>query len=171
MRGIIGILFLLLTIISCQENKNNTSNVKQTDWENRKSEIEDFGHLTQGKTYLPVYSHIYHRYEDREYLLTVTVSLRNISPSDSVHILKADYYNTEGDRIRHYLEDPIYLKPLETLEIIIEEDDTEGGSGANFIFDWAVNNEKNPPLFEAVMISTHGTQGLSFTTQGVQIFR
>ena len=60
---------------------------------------------------------------------------------------------------------------METLEIIIEEDDTEGGSGANFIFDWAVNNEKNPPLFEAVMISTHGTQGLSFTTRGVQIFK
>jgi hypothetical protein len=30
-------------------------------------------------------------------------------------------------------------------------------------------NDKNPPLFEAVMISTYGQQGLSFTTRGVQI--
>ena len=47
MRGIIGILFLLLTMMSYQENKNKTAIVKQTDWENRKSEIEDFGHLDQ----------------------------------------------------------------------------------------------------------------------------
>ena len=140
MRGIFGIIILLLTIISCQENKNKITTEKRADWENRKSEIEDFGNLVQGKTYLPVYSHIYHHMEDRKYLLTVTVSIRNTSPSDSIHILKADYYNTEG------------------------------GSGANFIFDWAVKNEKNPPLFEAVMISTHGTQGLSFTTRGIQIF-
>ena len=59
---------------------------------------------------------------------------------------------------------------METVEIIIEEQDIEGGSGANFVFDWAIKNAKNPPLFEAVMISTYGQQGLSFTTRGVQIF-
>jgi hypothetical protein len=64
---------------------------------------------------------------------------------------------------------PIYLKPLETVEIIIEEQDIEGGSGANFVFDWAMANGKNPPLFEAIMISTHGQQGLSFTTRGVPV--
>jgi len=41
---------------------------------------------------------------------------------------------------------------LETVEIIIEDRDMEGGSGANFVFDWAIENDKNPPLFEAVMI-------------------
>ena len=169
MKGIIGIFFILLTMISCQEKNTTTETAKPTDWENRKSEIKDFGHLVQGKTYLPIYSHISHRFEDSWYLLTVTISIRNMSPDTSVHILNADYYNTEGVKIRQYLEYPISLKPMETIEIVIEEDDTEGGSGANFIFDWAVNNETTPPLFEAVMISTHGAQGLSFTTRGVQI--
>ena len=59
---------------------------------------------------------------------------------------------------------------METIEIVIEEQDIEGGSGANFVFNWATLNDKNPPLFEAVMISTYGQQGLSFTTRGVQIY-
>ena len=74
-----------------------------------------------------------------------------------------------AENIRQYIRKPIFIKPLETLEIIIEEQDTEGGSGANFIFDWAKTKDKNPPLFEAVMISTYGQQGLSFTTRGVPI--
>jgi 5,10-methenyltetrahydromethanopterin hydrogenase len=83
--------------------------------------------------------------------------------------LKADYINTIGENIRQYIKKPIYLKPLETIEIVINEQDIEGGSGANFIFDWTMKNEKNPPLFEAVMISTYGQQGLSFTTRGVPV--
>ena len=116
------------------------------------------------------YSHIYHIHEHRTFDLTITVSIRNISPTDSVYILKADYYNTIGENIRQYIKKPIFLRPLETLEIIIEEQDMEGGSGANFVFDWAKRNDINPPLFEAVMISTYGQQGLSFTTRGLPVF-
>jgi hypothetical protein len=108
-------------------------------------------------------------HEHQTFDLTSTVSIRNISLSDTVYILTADYYNTIGENIRQYIQKPIYLKPLETLEIIIEEQDFEGGSGANFVFEWAKAKKKNPPLFEAVMISTYGQQGLSFTTRGVEI--
>jgi hypothetical protein len=86
-----------------------------------------------------------------------------------LYISKANYHNTAGKNIRTYLNNPVYLAPLETLEIIIAEQDIEGGSGANFIFDWAIKNEKNAPVFEAVMISTNGQQGLSFTTRGVPV--
>jgi hypothetical protein len=126
--------------------------------------------LIWGKTYLPVYSHIYHGYEHKTFNLTVTISIRNKSVNDSVFLAQANYYNTEGVEIRQYLSDPIYIKPLETIEFVIEEDDDEGGSGANFIFDWAMVNDKNTPLFEAVMISTSFQQGLSFSTRGVQIY-
>lgn len=67
------------------------------------------------------------------------------------------------------ISNPIYLKPLETQEIIIQEQDIEGGSGASFIFNWMSKDFENSPLFEAVMISTYGQQGLSFTTRGVLI--
>lgn len=170
MKNIIKIIFIILLLSSCQGEKENKID-KSTDFESRKTEITNLNDLVQGKSYLPVYSHIYHRYENRTFDLTITISIRNITLTDPIYILKADYFNTNGDNIRQYIQKPIYLKPMETIEIIIAEDDNEGGSGANFVFEWAVKNDKNPPLFEAVMISTNGQQGLSFSTRGVQIFK
>lgn len=168
MRKIFELLAIILIISSCREETDKYP-IKQANWESKKSDIENFDNYVIGKTYLPVYSHIYHIHEHRTFDLTITVSIRNVSPTDTVYIFKADYYNTIGENIRQYIKNPIHLNPLETLEIIIEEQDIEGGSGANFVFDWAKINAKNPPLFEAVMISTYGQQGLSFTTRGVQI--
>ncbi len=168
MKRIFYILFMISLLPSCQGEKEET-HVNKTDWVERKTAVTDFDDLIQGRSYLPAYSHIYHRYDNHTFDLTITVSIRNISTNDSVYILKADYYNTQGDKIREYLDHPVYLKPMETVEIIIAESDKEGGSGANFLFDWAVNNPENPPLFEAVMISTYGQQGLSFSTRGVQV--
>jgi hypothetical protein len=169
MRKIIRIIFLSLVFLSCQSETDKNLD-QQVDWESRKSEIVDFNDYIQGKTYLPVYSHIYHIHEHKTFDLTITISIRNVSMTDSVYILKADYYNTVGTNVRQYLKAPVFLMPLETVEIIIEDRDMEGGSGANFIFDWAMENDKNPPLFEAVMISPYEQEGLAFTTRGVRIF-
>ena len=169
MKNLIGIITLVLVFNSCG-NETDKYPIKQGDWESRISGIKDFTDFFHGKTYLPVYSHIYHIHEHRTFDLTVTVSMRNVSTTDTVFIIKADYFNTVGENIRQYIKSPIYLIPLETLEIIISEQDLEGGSGANFVFDWAMKNDMNPPLFEAVMISTNGQQGLSFTTRGVPVF-
>jgi hypothetical protein len=143
--------------------------VKKIDWEKRKAEVSNFETFVNGKTYLPVYSHVYHIHDQRTFDLTITISIRNLSPSDSLYIINADYYNTAGDKIRQYVESPVFVKPLETLEIVIAEEDREGGSGANFIFDWAMKDHKNPPVFEAVMISTYSGQGISFLTRGIPI--
>ncbi|WP_439182626.1 DUF3124 domain-containing protein [Carboxylicivirga taeanensis] len=162
------ILFIALLSFSCQHPAKKDT-IKIVDWANRKSAPADFNGYAQGQSYLPVYSHIYHIHEHRTVDLAVTISIRNISQSDTVHILKADYFNTQGDHIRQYLKHPVFLKPMETIEIIIKEQDNEGGSGANFVFDWAAKNSNIPPLFEAVMISTYGQQGLSFITRGVKL--
>ena len=174
MRGIIARRICLAAILLCWltacETKREMSSVGPVNWEKRAAGSLLTEALTKGSTYLPVYSQIYQLHEKVTYDLTVTVSLRNISPKDTVFIFRADYYNTEGHIIRKYFNDPIYIKPLETVEIVIDEADTAGGTGGNFIFDWGVPNERNAPLFEAVMISTTGQQGLSFLTRGVRIF-
>ena len=163
-------LFLFLLILfSCGREKE--IDYKHTlEWTSRQCDASQVEGLQKGKTYLPVYSHIYHRYDHHTFDLTITVSIRNVSLTDTVYIFSADYFDTYGKNIRQYLKHTVYLKPMETIEIIIEEEDQEGGSGANFIFDWAVKNPQNPPLFEAVMISTSGQQGLSFSTRGVNIY-
>lgn len=169
MRNIFKLLIIVLLLSACDRKETDKYPIKQTDWKSKQVSIDNFDNYSHGKTYLPIYSHIYHVHEHRTFDLTITVSIRNISLSDSVYILTADYYNTIGENIRQYIKTPIYLNPLETIEIIIEEQDIEGGSGANFVFEWAKANDKNPPLFEAVMISTYGQQGLSFATRGVPI--
>ncbi len=57
----------------------------------------------------------------------------------------------------------------EQVVLLIDEIDKEGGTGANFIFEWTIKRKSNEPIFESVMISTSGQQGLSFTTQGIRI--
>ena len=125
--------------------------------------------LQVGQTYLSVYSEIYSQTEHVTHKLTTTVSMRNINVGDTIFVNKAVYYDTHGHAVRSYFEQPIFIAPLETVEIVIDETDVEGGTGANFLFDWKIPTGAHEPFFEGVMISTSGQQGLSFTTQGKRV--
>ena len=162
------LLLSLISLNSC-DSPNRTSSSNPTSWKKHEAILPGQDSLFYCKTYLPVYSRIYQQHKNKTYNLTVTVSLRNISLTDTVYVLTAEYFNTEGDFIRSYFSKPIQLKPLETADIIIDETDNEGGTGGNFIFNWAVKDKNVEPLFEAVMISTTGQQGMSFLTRGIII--
>ena len=123
--------------------------------------------LSRGQSiYTPVYSHIYSGNKERPFQLTVTLSIRNIDMKHTIKISKVDYYDTKGALIRRLVETPVEIKPLATLEFVIPEADTSGGSGANFIADWISVVPVNPPIFETVMIGTQSQQGISFTSRG-----
>lgn len=165
-----GILLLLLTALfaSC-ENEKTISSYDPVDWEARGVEKSVTDSLKKGQSYLSVYSEIYSQTEHRTHNLTSTVSMRNVDMKDTIYIDKAEYFNTQGEPIRIYFNHPIYIAPMETVEIVVDETDIEGGTGANFIFEWSTKESSPEPLFEGVMISTSGQQGLSFTSKGVRI--
>ena len=165
-----GILVLLLTALfaSC-ENEKTISSYDPVDWEARGVEKSVTDSLKKGQSYLSVYSEIYSQTEHRTHNLTSTVSMRNVDMKDTIYIDKAEYFNTQGEPIRIYFNHPIYIAPMETVEIVVDETDIEGGTGANFIFEWSTKEYSPEPLFEGVMISTSGQQGLSFTSKGVRI--
>jgi hypothetical protein len=165
--SIITLILLVFILFGCGQERRSSTN-KTIDWESRKVAIDPMDTLIHGATYLSVYSQIYSETEDQTHNLTVTVSMRNTNV-DTVFITSAKYYNTHGQLVRTYFDHPIQLNAMETLEIIIAEVDKEGGTGGNFIFDWAVPNNDSMPLFEAIMISTSGQQGLSFRTEGKRI--
>lgn len=168
MRYLFVLLLCSLCFLSC-ENDKEISSINPVNWEKRRVTSPLIDSLRNGQSYLPVYSEIYSESEHLTINLTATVSLRNINPNESIYLKKASYYDTKGNLIRTYFDFPIYIKPLETIEIVIDERDTTGGAGANFVFDWAVKEPLHEPFFEAVMISTIDQLGLSFTTQGVTI--
>lgn len=116
--------------------------------------------------YIPIYSEIYNRTKDTKVLLTATLSIRNTSETDTLFLGRVEYFNTEGTLVRKYLAQSIYLKPLETIDYLIEEKDDEGGTGANFLIDWYAKKPMKP-LFQDVMLGAVGNQAFSFTTDGV----
>ena len=168
MKKLILLVFLFGFFAAC-EDEQTISSYDPVDWKTRSVEDSVTTSLKKGKSYLSVYSEIYSQTEHRTHNLTSTVSMRNINLKDTVYIDKAEYFNTAGEPIRIYFDHPIFIAPLETVEIVVDETDIEGGTGANFIFEWAIKDSISEPLFEGVMISTSGQQGLSFTSQGVRI--
>lgn len=166
----LSLILLVLGIAGCDSPLKVEGQLPpDNDWNKRIAMIKTPDSLlTKGSTYLPVYSEIYQRNKNFTFNLTATVSIRNISLTDTLFLYKADYYDTHGKLIKQHLKDPVYVYPMETLEIVVNENDQAGGSGANFIFDWGVKKDKLTPFFEAVMISTSGQQGISFTTHGIR---
>jgi hypothetical protein len=120
--------------------------------------------------YVPVYSHIYYGGKGyggkRQYLLAVTLSIRNTDPQQSMLVTSIRYYDSEGRFLQDYLERPQRLGPLVSTEIFVEEHDMRGGAGANFLVEWQADTPVNAPLVEAVMVGTSGTQAISFTSPG-----
>lgn len=163
------ILFLLTVVLISCEQPRQLSSTNPINWEKKmvKGAIADS--LESGSTFLSIYSQIFLRTEKDEADLTATVSLHNPNIADTVYINKAIYYNTHGTAIRSYIDKTIFIKPMETVQIVIDGIDNEGGTGANFIFDWQIKPNTITPLFEAVMISNYGQQGISFVTEGKRI--
>jgi hypothetical protein len=128
------------------------------------------GALSKGQLiYVPAYSHIYSGDRERPFLLTVTLSIRNIDPVHPLRIVTVDYYETQGRLVRTYLDKPVLLKPLESLRYVIAEKDKSGGSGANFMVRWQADALMNPPIVEAIMIGTQAQQGVSFLSRGREV--
>jgi hypothetical protein len=120
--------------------------------------------------YVPVYSHIYFggkRYGGkRQYLLAVTLSIRNTDPQKAMLVTSIRYYDSEGQLLQDYLERPMRLGPLVSTEVFVDEHDVRGGAGANFLVEWRAEELVNVPLVEAIMVGITGTQALSFTSPG-----
>jgi len=126
--------------------------------------------LSKGQTiYVPAYSHIYSGDREKPFLLTVTVSIRNINPKQPIKITTVDYYETQGNLLTKFMETPVTLKPLASIRYVIPEQDKAGGSGANFMVDWKSDKFVNPPIVESIMIGAKSGQGISFTSRGQAI--
>ncbi|MFA7383378.1 MAG: DUF3124 domain-containing protein [Desulfurivibrionaceae bacterium] len=134
------------------------------------AQAEETMNLSRGQTvYVPAYSHIYVGNREQPFLLTVTLSIRNVDANHPVTITAADYYNTKGERIRKYLERPVLLTPWESIRFVVPQKDKSGGSGANFVVEWTSDKAVNPVLVETVMIGAESQQGISFTSRGQAI--
>ncbi len=115
---------------------------------------------------MPVYSEIFDSDSNRAFQLTTILSLRNTDLEQAIVVNVIDYYNSGGDRVIAYLDQPIQLGPLASTEVVVDRTNITGGVGANFIVEWQSAAPVSAPIIEAVMISTASQQGMSFTSPG-----
>lgn len=162
------IIALVFLFFGCNQT-TEISSIDPENWTKRAINLASKDSLEFGKSYLSVYSQIYSITEHKTHNLTAMISMRNTSELDTIYLLRAEYYDTHGKSLRKYFDSPIFLAPMETTEIIIDEIDVSGGTGSNFILEWKIPKNCPEPLFEGIMTSTMGQQGLSFTTQAKRI--
>ena len=163
---------LFMVLISCQNKVTETNKKINYPSHNYTYVNLDTSTLKYKETvYVPVYSDIYHLDGTKRFLLTTTVSVRNISLKDSAYVLNAVYNDSYGKQLRNFAAKTILLKPLESIEYVIEDAEDKGGAGASFILEWSGTRYSNQMLIQSVMIGTAGQQGISFTANGVVISR
>ena len=96
--------------------------------------------------------------------LATTLSIHNTSREKPLVLERVDYHDTDGELIQGYLEKPVALKPLGTIEMFIAGEDRRAGTGANFIVDWASDGPISEPAIEAVVIGTPRNATYSFVS-------
>lgn len=174
MKIILWVIIFAIFSISCntqQINPVNPTNIKEKATLGQSQvgveQKADLTGMIMGETiYIPVYSHIYFRNESSTINLTATLSIRNTEFTYPIIISSVAYYDSEGKLVRHYLNQPLALNPMASKEYIIEEEDTTGGVGANFIVEWSAKNIVTEPVVEAVMVTARSSQGISFVSAG-----
>jgi hypothetical protein len=149
---------------------------------NLKKELEnnlDVNQLRKGSVelsyrdtiYIPTYTEIYMEHDTWKLQLTPTISVRNTSLKDTVYIEEIDHYNSQGELVHQYHDNIVFLGPLQSIEYVVAERESESEAmiGGSFIIIWGAKSSKVKPIFQGIMISSHGPQGISFLTEGVSI--
>lgn len=166
MRIFVLAIWALVFFSSCNEEQPNGDGKSSRDLTNYHSK-DTIATETFTSYYVPVYSEIFSSTDKTKIQLTVTLSIRNISTSDKMYVSSVDYYSSHGEKLRSYLNKTIELNPLQSIDFVVEERDTQGGSGPCFVAKCAYNT--NAPVIQAVMIGTLNQQGISYLTEGIPI--
>ncbi len=116
--------------------------------------------------YVPAYSTLIGSGGAAQLKLAVTLSVRNTSADLPLVVERIDYYDTAGNLVQHYVPSAIAVRPFGTIEILIPTNDVRGGSGANFVVDWAATQPISEPVIETVMVGSSGTRGFAFISPG-----
>ena len=121
--------------------------------------------------YLPIYSHVWHGEPDgkgapTKTLVSISVSIRNTDPLKSIRVTSAQYYDTDGKKLKEYLATPATIGPMGTHEIFVPRSDDTGGSGANFVIAWKSDAPVSLPIVEGFHANLPAGRSFAFMTWG-----
>src|SRR6185369_15606989 len=119
-----------------------------------------------GSFYIPVYSSVSMSQGKLRADFSVTLSIHNASEARPLVLRRIAYFDTAGKLVENYLKAPVALKPFSTIEVFVPVSDVRGGTGANFVVDWAATGEIAEPVVEVLMFGTVAGGHYAFVSQG-----
>ena len=164
--GAIGLLVATLAcLIALRSAQAQTGGIEQ-NFANSLTAIPAENLAVSGSFYVPVYSSVSMSQGKLRADFSVTLSVHNTSEARPLVLKRIAYFDTAGKLVENYLKSPIALKPLATIEVFIAASEVRGGTGANFVVDWAAAGEISEPAVEALMVGSVGPGHYAFVSQG-----
>jgi hypothetical protein len=112
--------------------------------------------------YVPVYSSIHTKSYSWQGNLASTLSIRNTAFDWSIELTRVDYFDSKGNAIESFLEEPLEVGPMESMEFLIEAEDVRGGMSAAFLVEWSSQKAVTEPLVEVVNVFNSVDKAFAF---------
>ncbi len=172
--GLILLLLIPLTFILRfgYEISNISSSIKgiQTTQEKaietiKSDALSDIQIMAGQEIYVPAYASLQSYENKKELKFSITLSIRNTDPVHSIIITLIDFYNSEGNKFKPFIGEPLTIKPMATNDFYLSKSANFGGSGANFYVKWVADTLVNEPVIEAIMLGA-APHGYSIVSPG-----
>ena len=120
--------------------------------------------LVKGQTlYLPIATSFIT--DDFAFNVNATIVIHNTDPDHAINIVKIDFYNTSGQLVEKYLQQPLRLNPSAGTRIRVKHSVSgQEGSAAHFVIQWQAETKVIEPLVGGLLLGSRGTRGYSFGT-------
>jgi hypothetical protein len=160
-----GLLLAALTLLAIPALAETSGNIEQ-NFAGSLTAMPPEALAVTGSFYVPVYSSVAMSQGKVRADFSVTLSVHNASESRPLVVKRIAYFDTAGRLVESYLRSPIAIKPFSTVEVFVATTDVRGGTGANFVVDWAATSEIAEPVVEALMIGGIGAGHYAFVSVG-----
>jgi Protein of unknown function (DUF3124) len=161
----LAVLLCLLAVRTTEALAQSSASIEQ-NFANSLTAVPSEGFTASGAFYVPVYSSVSMSQGKLRADFSVTLSVHNASETKPLVLKRIAYFDTSGKMVESYLKSPVALKPFATVEVFIAASDVRGGTGANFVVDWAAASEIAEPAVEALMVGSVGPGHYAFISQG-----
>lgn len=161
----LGLLLAALILLAVPALAETSGSIEQ-NFAGSLTTMPTEGLAVTGSIYVPVYSSVAMSQGKVRADFSVTLSVHNASESRPLVVKRIAYFDTAGRMVESYLKSPIAIKPFSTVEVFIATTDVRGGTGANFVVDWAATSEIAEPVVEALMIGGVGAGHYAFVSVG-----
>jgi Protein of unknown function (DUF3124) len=161
-----GVLIAILACLVTFRSAEAQSGSIEQNFANSLTAVPAENLAVSGSFYVPAYSSVSMSQGKLRADFSVTLSVHNTSEVRPLVLKRIAYFDTAGRLVENYLKSPVALKPLATVEVFIAASDVRGGTGANFVVDWAAAGEIAEPAVEALMVGSVGPGHYAFISQG-----